>query len=230
MAFASVGWFFRYEAYIVLILSVILIGLLNKYVFLQVSQMENKNNYKLTDKFYNYSAILFLTFLFLTPLGTRTGLAFKQYPIAVRNIYEQQYQMGIFLNKYYSGICVAANDIGAINYLADICTIDLYGLANMDVIKYRLGNSYTKNEIHQLVSRNNVQVVVIYNSWFNGLIPDGWIEIGRWKISDNVVCGSDEISFYASDNAQQEYLTRALVNFSRVLPSTISQSGIYTSP
>jgi hypothetical protein len=146
MAFASVGWFFRYEAYIVLILSVILIGLLNKYVFLQVSQMENKNNYKLTDKFYNYSAILFLTFLFLTPLGTRTGLAFKQYPIAVRNIYEQQYQMGIFLNKYYSGICVAANDIGAINYLADICTIDLYGLANMDVIKYRLGNSYTKTK------------------------------------------------------------------------------------
>ncbi len=230
LSFAGVGHFFRYEAYLVLILMVVLIGLLNKYAFLAISTLENKNHYKLTDKLLNYGAILLLTFLFIIPLIIRTGSAFEQYPLAVRNIFEQQYQMGIFLNKYYSGKCVAANDIGAINYLADICTIDLFGLANIDVAKYRLGNSYTKREIHQLVSKNDVDVVVIYNSWFDPQIPDDWIEIGRWKISDNVVCGSDEVSFYAPDKTKQEYLIKSLSDFSHMLPSTISQSGIYTSP
>lgn len=230
MIFAGVAWFFRYEAYIVLTLSVVLIDMLNKYIFHQVSQMEIKIIHSYNDKLYNYGAAISLTFLFFIPLGIRTGLAFGQYPLAVTNIYEQQYQMGKFLQKYYPEKCVAANDIGAISYLADICIIDLYGLANMDVIQYRLGNSYTKNEIHQLISANDVQVVVIYTSWFNGQIPNDWIEIGKWKIQNNVVCGDDEITYYAPNTAQQKYLTTSLIDFSHTLPPTVSQSGIYVSP
>jgi len=230
MTFASVGWFFRYEAYLVLILSFVLVDMLNKYMFPQIFQMKNKKNSNSNDKLYNYSIVISLTFLFIIPLALRTGLAFKQYPLAVTNIYEQQYQMGMFLQKYYPEKCVAANDIGAINYLANICMIDLYGIANMDVTKYRLGNSYTKNVIHQLITNNNVQVVVIYNSWFEGQIPDDWIEVGKWKISNNVVCGSDEVSFYAPSNLEKEYLISSLADFSQRLPSAVSQSGIYTSP
>lgn len=230
MAFASVGWFFRYEAYIVLILTVILISSLNKYVLHQLFQTENSENETLADKLYYYGAILGLTFLFLIPLAMRTGLAFQQYPFAVTNIYEQQYQMGLFLREYYPEQCVAANDIGAINYLAEICTTDLYGLANMEVLKLKQDGSYTKSDIRQLTSRNEVQIAVIYNSWFEGQIPDDWVEIGQWQIADNVICASDVVSFYATNDAQQEYLTSSLLDFSDSLPPSITESGLYMRP
>ncbi len=55
MMFAGVGWFFRYEAYIVLILMVIFMDVLNKYLDLQYI---NKWN------LYDYGVIIFLIFLF----------------------------------------------------------------------------------------------------------------------------------------------------------------------
>jgi hypothetical protein len=223
MQFAEVGWFFRYESYIVLILGVVLMDMLNKYVFPKFSQIKNRN-------FYDYSIMILLIFLFLIPLTIRISTAFMQYPKAITNIYEQQYQMGLFLKKYYQGKCVAADDIGAINYLASICTIDLYGLANMDVTRLRLSHSYDKNEINQLTLNNNVQVVVIHGSWFNEEIPDNWIEVGKWKISNNVVAVRDEISFYATSDLFKTNLINNLIEFSHLLPSTVGQSGIYTSP
>ncbi len=221
MMFAGVGWFFRYEAYIVLILMVIFIDVLNKYLDLQ-----HINKWNL----YDCGAIIFLIFLFLMPLAMRTGLSFSQYPRAVTNIYEQQYQMGLFLQKYYQGQCVAANDIGAINYLADICTVDLYGLANMEIAKYKFSNSYDKHAMRRTVLDNDVKVIIIYNDWFNENIPSDWIEVGRWKILNNVVTGGDEISFYAPDVSSAKRLRNNLIDFSGTLPSTIIQSGSYLSP
>jgi hypothetical protein len=52
-------------------------------------------------------------------------------PQASRNIYEQQYQMGMFLKRCYPGKAVAVNDICAVSYLADVRLVDLLGLARM---------------------------------------------------------------------------------------------------
>ncbi len=41
--------------------------------------------------------------------------------------------MALFLKDFYAGNVVAANDMGAINYIADIRCLDLYGLASMEV-------------------------------------------------------------------------------------------------
>jgi hypothetical protein len=223
LLFAGVDWFFRYEAYIVLILSVILIDMFNKYMFPQIDQIKKGG-------IHNYGRGIFVVFLFLIPLAGRTGSAFNQYPKAVKNIYEQQYQMGLFLQKYYQGKCIAANDIGAMNYLANICTIDLYGLANMDVARYKISNSYTKDKISQIISDNKVQVIIIYNSWFNGKIPNNWVEVGKWKISNNVVASSDEVSFYAPNDSLKQSLMNHLIEFSHILPSSVTQLGMYVLP
>lgn len=100
----------------------------------------------------------------------------------------------------------------------------------MDVAKSKLGGSYTESEINQLVSDNDVRVVIIYNSWFNGKIPSNWIEVGKWKISNNVIAGSDEISFYAPSISAKKNLMDNLIEFSKTLPSTVAESGNYVSP
>lgn len=228
MTFASTGWFFRYEAYIVLVSCFIIGRILLKYAFPQFSKhLQNQDNER-----HHYSAILLIgiTFLGLFSLVARTAISFREYPLAVKNIFEQQYQMGLFMEKYYTGKCVAANDIGAINFLANICTIDLVGLANMEVATHKLNGSYDKRTIEQLVSSNDVQAIVIYDHWFTGRIPDSWIQVGAWKISNNVIAAGDTVFFYAPNNSLKAGVIENLANFSNILPPTVAQSGVYTLP
>ena len=216
MQFSNINSFFRYAAYIVLILIVILIDILNRHVFVQSPDVRNWNIYK-------YLVLLVGLILFFIPLVWRATLAFQDYTKAVRNIYEQQYQMGLFLQKYYSENHIAVNDIGAINYLSDIYMLDLYGLGNMEVLKHKRNGSYDKNIIADLITDNNVPLAIIYNSWFSNDIPNHWIEVGRWKIQNNVTCGSDVVSFYATDISYKQSVIDYLIDFSEILP-TISRT------
>jgi 4-amino-4-deoxy-L-arabinose transferase-like glycosyltransferase len=221
MQFASIGWFYRYEAYLVLLGIVILVDTITSLITEQPGKVGN---------LVTYIVIFVLGILFVTPLAWRTARAFQDYPFAVMNIYDQQYQMGLFLNKYYSGRAIAANDIGAINYLADIKTLDLYGLGSIEVAQSKQNGLFDKNVIAMLAFANNVEIVIIYDSWFEGKIPFEWIEIGKWQIADNVICGDDTVSFYSPGTFWESDVTTNLREFSNQLPSTVKQSGIYTTP
>ena len=84
--------------------------------------------------------------------------------------------------------------------------------------------------IEQLVSSNDVQAIVIYDHWFTGRIPDSWIQVGAWKISNNVIAAGDTVFFYAPNNSLKAGVIENLANFSNILPPTVAQSGVYTLP
>jgi hypothetical protein len=223
MQFAAIGWFYRYEAYIVLAGSVILVDMLDAFI------TEHPVKFEIGEIF-NYVAVFTLLILFVTPLALRAGQAFRDYPMTVKNIYEQQYQMGLFLGKYYSGKSVAVNDIGAIDYLADVKTLDLSGLASMEVARAKMNGSFDKETIKELALMHNVEVLVIYTSWFEGKIPPDWREIGRWTITGNVVCADAVVTFYAPGARWEKDVTTHLEEFSGSLPSSVGQSGKYITP
>ena len=106
-------------------------------------------------------------------------------PISCHNIYEQQYQMGLFLRRFYEGKGVAANDVGAIDYLADIHLYDTFGLANLDVVRARRANRYDHTVAEHEMAQKQVRVVVAYRGWMLGCMaarcPAGprWAS-GRW--------------------------------------------------
>ncbi len=74
-----------------------------------------------------------LALLLFFPLAMKGGRLLWFLPQCTTNIYEQQYQMGLFVRRYYQNSTVALNDIGAVNFLADIHCLDLLGLANAEV-------------------------------------------------------------------------------------------------
>lgn len=162
-------------------------------------------------------------------LAVRAAHAFLQYPAAVANTYEQQYQMGLFLQRYYTGATVAANDIGAINYLADIKTLDLVGLASIEVARARRAGSYDWQTITRLSYEHGVQVAIVYDSWLDGLIPPTWVRVGQWRIANNVVQGSEVVSFYGVNRASAENLAAHLKAFASLLPPRVEQLGPYTT-
>ena len=156
--------------------------------------------------------------------------SYNQTVLSSNNIYEQQYQMGLFLKEFYNNETIAANDVGLINYIADIKCVDLAGLGTKEVLKSRLSDYFNTERIYDICSVNKVKVAILYESWYDifGGLPGSWVKAGTWKIRNNYICGEDNVSFYAVESNEANNLFNHLKLFSVQLPPTIIQSGKYT--
>ena len=166
---------------------------------------------------------LVLAFLLASaPLLTRAAAALDQTPGAVKNIYEQQYQMGLFARGLPAGSTVMANDIGAISYLADVRLVDLFGLATQETARARRTGGVDRELLARLAAADPPSAVMVYRSWFADAIPPDWIEVGTWRVPDKIVVADRTVSFFATRPASADTLARALAAFQPQLPSTVS--------
>jgi hypothetical protein len=213
---ASLGWFYRYEAYLVCLGIILAVFLLQEFPWqLFLAQRQSAA--------IPYAGVAFALLLLGLPVLNRAILAHARIPWASMNIYQQQYQMGLFLHEYYQGESIAANDIGAINYLADIRCFDLWGLSDVEVARLRLAGRYDTEAMRQLSHQKGVRIALVYDAWYEpyGGVPRQWQKAGQWTIPHNVICGGDTVSFYAVDPAAWASLRRHLDDFSRRLPRDV---------
>lgn len=221
--FAKVDWFYRYEAYLVAL------GILAITVCLsQVRGCVSLLRLRLPN-FFLTSACLLVLLIITEILIVRGARALIETPKAMTNIYEQQYQMGLFLRRHYQGSAVAANDIGAITYLADIRLIDLVGLANDEIADKILAETYETSHIDQVCAREDVKIAIVYDEWFPlrrkhlPALPCTWEKAGTWTLRDNVVCACDSVTFYSVKAGERFDLTAHLLDFSARLPKSVQQ-------
>ena len=214
LQYARTGWFYRYEAYLVAL------GIVAAAVALD----------GLGDRVRPRWLPVALASAVALVCAVRGVRAHLETPGAVGNIYEQQIQMGRFLARYYPGEPVAANDIGAIDWLADLRVLDLWGLASREVAEAKLRGRYTTTGIAELARSRGVRVAVIYERWLDpaGGIPTEWVRAGRWRVASNVVLGDRTVAFYAVDPAEAEPLADHLRAFAPELPPGVAQLGFYT--
>jgi hypothetical protein len=211
LSLASTGKFYRYEAY--LIACSVLIGLTVFFKFFKEIFTARM--------FHIPIAIAFLFFFLLLPVILRSTAAFSKAKRACINIYEQQYQMGQFLQQYYPDSGIAANDIGAVAYFTSGNVVDLWGLGTIEVSKSRRGQYWSAVFLDSLCKQKNVKLAVIYDSWFNNSFVNRWKKIATWQIPDNVVCGDDTVSFYAVDTTFATLLTKNLLEYQTKLPAEV---------
>jgi len=215
--FAATGWFYRYEAYL-LFTGMAIIAILAR-SFIKLSWKEKG--------FLICLAIIFSVAATFPTFAARAIRAYREYPMAIKNVYEQQYQMALFVRQFYERKIVAANDIGAINYYADVYTLDLAGLASKEILEAKRENIFNKEFLRTTIAKTQPDIIIIYKSWFHQLIPPDWNEIGRWRIKNNVACGSDEVSFFTPLTNQERPAINNLKAFSLFLPASVRQSGKY---
>jgi hypothetical protein len=139
----------------------------------------------------------------------------------VKNIYEQQYQMGLFLRGLPAGSTVMANDIGAITYLADVRLVDLYGLATQETARARREGRVDRALLARLAASAPPAAVVVDRSWFASAIPPDWIQVGSWRVPEEVVVADRTVTFYATRPADAALLARGLAAFQTRLPETV---------
>lgn len=212
---------FRYDAY--LVITSIAVNSLAVYDYCKKKYNLDLNSKLLRNK------IALIIFIIYSVCLIYKSYDFEYTFIASKNIYEQQYQMSRFTDKYYSGQHIALNDIGAVNYYSDIHCLDLIGLASNDVAKEKLNGSFNTDAMNEIAKKNKLKIAIVYDEWFRDEsgIPDEWIKAGEWKITDNYICGSDYISFYAVDKNEITNLKENLKSFAGELPSTVLQTGDY---
>jgi hypothetical protein len=212
LALAATGWLYRYEAYLffsaIVITGVILFKHLRDFVI---------DKTVLTRVVF---AVLLL-FAFL-PVVLRGMTALSKTKQACINIYEQQYQMAKFSNQYYYNAPLAINDIGAIAYFTDAKIVDLWGLATTEVAKSRKEKYWTSPFLDSLSKANKVPIAMVYDVWFDDGFKDHWYKVASWQIQNNIICGDDEVSFYALDSTHVPVLKQQLVQFQPQLPRTVT--------
>jgi hypothetical protein len=189
LQFAKTGWFFRYEAYLLVLGIAVLgataapwVGMLTRPRLAQAGRPR-------------LAAGALLVVILAAPLSVRAVRALQAAPQATRITYEQQYQLGRFLDRFYRGSVVAVNDIGAMTFLADIRVLDLVGLATMEVAAERRGGRFDHHRIDVLSQQHGVEIAIVYDSWLlaNGGIPSSWRKAGEWTGS----APDSTVAFYA---------------------------------
>ncbi len=208
---AAVGWLFRYEAYLVAIGLVLVARHLADAPAGEVPRPVSAR-----------VALALAVLVAAAPLLSRAVDALVQTPAAARNIYEQQYQMGLFLRELPAGSTVMANDIGAVAYLADVRLVDLYGLATQETARARRAGRLDRDLLARLAEASPPAAVVIYRSWFADAIPEAWIEVGTWKVPEKVVVADRTVTFLATRAEDAARLSRALSAFQARLPPSVS--------
>jgi hypothetical protein len=166
------------------------------------------------------------------PLGSFAFRAAWQTPVASQNIWEQQYQMGLFLKEYYPQEAVAANDIGAVSFLADPHLVDLFGLASIPVMQAKLNGEWHTDlagALERITVSEGARIAVIYDNWFGYVpgvsaakVPSAWVRVADWTISHNVVCGGPTVTWYALAPEEASALLAALEAFSAKLPHGVA--------
>ncbi len=203
---AAVGWLYRYEAYLVALGLVVVVRLA-----FPLPAREPLAG----------AALAAAVAVLAVPLGVRAISALRETPRACRNIYEQQYQMGLFLRAGYPGGAVMANDIGAVAFLADVRLLDLYGLATRETARARRQGTLDRAFLERATEEFGPDVIVIYRSWFADALPAGWIEVGTWRVPEKVVVADRTVSFFAPGPEKARRLAAALAAFQPELPASV---------
>jgi len=226
LGLARVGWFYRYEAYLVALGIVVVACRFSTLTeILGVPAASHPGAKAQLVKI--GAALLLMISLFFSLIRGTTALA--NIPQATANLYEQQYQMAAFIRRSYQHSTIALNDIGAVNFFADIHCLDLWGLGTPAVARLRMQRIYRREDISRLAAHSGARIAIVYDSWFEKLggLPAEWTRVGQWRILNNVVNGSDTVSIYAIDPREVGPLTARLAEFSSELPSDVVPSGLY---
>jgi len=223
MQFAAIGWFFRYEAYLVCI-GVALIG-----SGLWIERERLRGWLFEAPKLPRWVAAAALLVLVLQPLVGRAKESFQHASLAAANINGQQIQMAKFLHRFYPGQAVMVNDVGAVAFFGDEHVLDIWGLASLEPARLSLAHQWSIPVAESLAAKSGARVGIIYEIWFKqfGGTPPNWTRMGSWKIPKNVTCAFDSVTIFALERSETQPLARHLREFEAELPAEVTRFGPY---
>jgi hypothetical protein len=208
--FARMGWYERYQAYLVV---------LGVYAGLQLAgdalpSAQRRLRPALVP------ALVLASLLFTS---TKVGLI-TDAPDAVADTYQQRYQAGRFLERYYDGEPVATGELGYVSLMHDGPITDLFGLGDYEVLEaWRAeGGLPLATYWEDLMRDRGVRVVAVYPSTVGVQTPPSWALAGSWVLPRRPVTAFERtFQFWATTPDEVEPLQRRLREFEAELPEAV---------
>ncbi len=201
----QIGWFFRYEAYVVALGWLALVGLAAAWL----KQVKPSTS---TGRLQALAALAILL-LAAVPLYIRGSGAAHGASGGMTNIYDQQVQMARFLKTYYAGQNIIINDIGAISLWSEVGVVDLAGLATKETALARSEGRPLRPVVDALIREKQVKVAIVYYDWWPPELLAGWQVVGAWTLEMPVTVGGSTVVFYAIDPNEAAPLRQHLNEF-----------------
>jgi hypothetical protein len=147
-------------------------------------------------------------------------------PLAMSNTYRQRYQLARFFATYYKGRAIGTGELGYPSLLHEGPIIDPLGLGTHAFLVERLRHHDVVGAafVEAYFRRHDVQAVAIYPGNALGFeLPRSWSLVGEWHLDERNVSGFEKVlAFYARDERQARELDRNLRAFAHRLPSDVS--------
>jgi hypothetical protein len=206
VAFADIGWWERYQAY--LVASGLLLLLL---VFQETVAVR-----------WREATLVCLSIAMVLFSVARVSLL-GSLPLGMSNTYRQQYQVGRFLEDAYPGHPVAVQDLGYAAFFHDGPVLDLFGLGSHDVLdRLHDGRELDTADLRSLATDHQVEVVAVNADAFGPRVPPEWVAVEEWDLGQSRVSSLfPSVTFYAVDEAGAVVLQRRLARFHSELPPEV---------
>ncbi len=202
---ADVGWYERYQAYLIAIGVYLVLA-----VLAEISPELRRRS---------LAAACVLGVL----LGATKADLLVDAPLAADDMYRHQYQAGRFLDRYYGGEPVATDQLGYISLLHDGPLTDFAGLGDYEVLRARTAPGVDIRELWADLSEDRgFRVAVVYDTVALKRVPDTWIPAGRWRIDGKPVSGvTKSLEFFATTPSEVAPLQEHLRDFEDDMPARV---------
>lgn len=215
LQFGSVGWFFRYEAYLVPLglLSVVAFGR----GFVRGAPGEGWR-----PRLGRTAIVLLLAMT----LAVRSVQAIVAIPAAVADRYRKHWFAAELIRRSFNGSVVVLNDIGLASFQTRARILDLYGLGSEEPNRYRHSSrGYGPEQVAEWVGRAGGEIAILEAGWpfVARLVPPEWTLVAEWKFPRDVVFHDDRIEFYAISRGLAPSLADSLARIDRDLPPEIER-------
>jgi hypothetical protein len=214
---ASLGWFDRYEAYLVLLGAMVVVGLFNRALrgiaWATVEKVAGRGQMLA----WRMTAVVAYIVLLL-PYASRIDNNFTVLQ-ACDEIHQQHQQMARFVASNYNRSSIAINDIGYVSFLSEARLLDLWGLATLEVADAIREGRMDEEFVAALADRRDVEIAVLYEADY---IPEQWDHIASWSVGERLEVAAEEtVHFYAVEPDAAPRLARQLREFEPSLPEAV---------
>jgi hypothetical protein len=194
LAIGRFGWFYRYEVYALIFLTMLCMWVLGerpRFLF-----------------GYFAMGLVFCAGPFIQ--ATQTTV------LASHDIYSQQYQMHRFITDFYHGD-YAVNDLGLVSFQkpAGRYVLDLYGLGSGEASRQ---TEKTPEWMEQMVQKRGIKLAMLFPEWFE--IPLSWTPVGKMCLPQTpVVLPEPCMVFYSTSEDATAEIREDLKRFAPTLPN-----------
>lgn len=205
---ADVGWFERYQAYLIIGGSFVALR-----IAAEVCSPERRRR------------ALVVALVVVSALAFGKAVLLAEAPIALSNTYRQRYQLGRFLKQYYNGHAILTGELGYTTLLHQGAVVDILGLGTYPVAveRHRGVEQLDARFVERLAHEAHVKVMAFYAFNPGMRIPKAWTLIAQWHLDEPKISIPDrDIAFYAPTHRDAKALERHLRQFEPQLPSRVT--------